>query len=58
MKKMLFEHNSYLDRNHLCNFGILHHEEQFSELILNLDQWFKRRCCLKIFYLELWRPFC
>ena len=25
---------------------------------MNLDQWFKRRCLLKIFYLELCRPFC
>ena len=24
-------------------------EEQFCEIILNLDQWFKRRCLLKIF---------
>ena len=24
-------------------------EEQFCEIILNLDQWFKRRCRLKIF---------
>ena len=23
--------------------------EQFCEIIFNLDQWFKRRCCLKIF---------
>ena len=33
--------------NHLCNFGRWHHEEQFCEIILNLDQW--RRSCLKIF---------
>ena len=32
--------------------------EHFCEIILNLDQWF-RRCHLKdISYLELWRPFC
>ena len=55
---MLFKHNSYLDRYHLCNFGRLQHEEQFSEIILNLDQWCKRRCCFKIFYLELLWPFC
>ena len=35
--------------NHLCNFGRRHHEEQFCEIILNSDQWFKRRCLLKIF---------
>ena len=29
-------------------FGRRHHEEQFCEIILNVDQWF-RRCCLKIF---------
>ena len=31
-------------------------EEQFCEIILNLDQWFRRRCHLKKSYLELWRP--
>ena len=25
------------ERNHLCNFGRVHHEEQFCEIILNLD---------------------
>ena len=48
---------SYLERwqplclvkgNHLCNFGRRHHGEQFCEIILNLDQWF-RRCYLKTF---------
>ena len=46
------------ERNHLCNFG---REEQFCEIILNLDQWFRRRCHLKdlnISYLELWQPSC
>ena len=42
--------------NHLCNFGRKHHEEQFCEIILNLDQWFKRRCCLKIFL--IWSSGC
>ena len=36
-------------KNHLCNFGRGHYEEQFCEIILNLDQWFRRRCLLKIF---------
>ena len=36
------------ERNHLCNFGRRQHEEQFCEIILNLDQWFMR-CPLKIF---------
>ena len=37
------------EQSHLCNFGRVHHEEQFSEIILKLDQWFGRRCCLKTF---------
>ena len=37
-----------MERNNLCNFG-RHHVEQFCEIILNLDQWFRRRSCLKIF---------
>ena len=35
--------------NHLCNFGKGYQEEQFCEIILNLDQWFRRRCHLKDF---------
>ena len=36
---MPFKDISYLaDRNHLCNFDRRHHEEQFCEIILNLDQ--------------------
>ena len=38
-----------VERNYLCNFGRRHHEEQFCEIILNLDEWFRRRCRLKIF---------
>ena len=58
---MLFKDISYRElwqpfcsgeQNHLCNFGIGNPEEQFCEIILNLDQWY-RRCCLKDFYLEL-----
>ena len=30
-------------------FDRRHHEEQFCETIFNLDQWFKRRCRLKLF---------
>ena len=33
--------------NHLCNFRRRHHEEQFCEIILNLDHWLRRRCHLK-----------
>ena len=36
-------------QNHLCNVGRKHHEEQFCEIILNLDQWFRRKCRLKEF---------
>ena len=35
-----------------------HHEEQFCVIALSLDQWFRRRCRLKAFYLEPWRPLC
>ena len=54
----LFKDISYLElwqpfcsaeQNHLCNFGREYLEEQFCEIILNLDQWFRRRCVLKIF---------
>ena len=30
----------------------MYHEEQFCEIILNLGQWFRRRCCLKDFLSE------
>ena len=33
----------------MCNFGRMQHEEKFCESILNLDQWFRRKCRLKIF---------
>ena len=33
----------------LCSFGRRHYEEHFCEIILTSDQWFWRRCCLKIF---------
>ena len=38
-----------VEQNHLWNFGRRHHEEKFCEIILNLDQWFRRRCHLNIF---------
>ena len=37
-----------VEQNHLCNFDRGHHEEQFCEIVLSLDQWF-RRCHLKTF---------
>ena len=54
---MLFKDISYLELwqplcsaelNHLCSFGREYYEEQFCEIILNFDEWF-RRCLLKIF---------
>ena len=36
------------EQNHLCNSGRGHHKEQFCEMVLNSDQWF-RRCSLKKF---------
>ena len=36
-------------RNHLFNFGRRHYEEHLCEIILNLDQWFRRGCRLKTF---------
>ena len=56
-EEMLFKGISYLElwqslcsvnRNHLCNFIRRYLEEQFCEIILNLDQWFTR-CRLKLF---------
>ena len=37
-----------VEQNHVCNFGRSHHEEQFCEIILNLDWWF-RRCRIRYF---------
>ena len=39
----------YAEGNYLCNFGRGYQEEQFCEIILNSDQWFRRRYHLKIF---------
>ena len=33
-----------MEQDHLCNFSRKHHEEQYYEIILNLDQWSRRRC--------------
>ena len=50
-KEMSFKDISYLelwqplssaDQNHLLNFGKGYHEEQFCEIILDFDQWFRR----------------
>ena len=46
------------ERNHLCNFERGYYEEQFCEIIMNLDQSFRRRFLLKdISYLKLGGPF-
>ena len=53
----LWQPNS-LELNHLCNFGSVQHKEQFCEVILNLNQWF-RRCHLKTFLIKSsGGPFC
>ena len=55
---MLFIGVSYLelwqplcsvDQNYLCNLSRGYREEQFCEIILNLDQRFRMKCCLKVF---------
>ena len=38
-----------VERNHLYNFGRSYYDKQLCEIILNFDQWYWRRCCLKIF---------
>ena len=58
---MTFKDISYLElalqlclavRNHLCNFSKIHHEEKFCLIILNLDQSFRKKFCLKIYLLS------
>ena len=55
---MAFNDYSYLElwwpfcsvkANHLCKFNRGYPEEQFCEIILNLDLWFRMRCRLKDF---------
>ena len=38
-----------MEWNLLCNFGRVHQEEQLCEIILNLDEWFRRKCVLRLF---------
>ena len=40
---------SSVDWDNLCIIGRWHHEEQSCEIILNLDQWFRKKCRLKVF---------
>ena len=55
-EEMSFKNISYLElwwplcsveRNHLCHFSRGYQEEQICEIILNFNQWFRRRCHLK-----------
>ena len=41
-----------MELNHLCNFGRGFYEEQICEIILNLGQWFKRKCRLKDLHID------
>ena len=43
-----------VELNHLCNFERGHHREHSREVILNLDQWFRRRCCLNKKFTDGW----
>ena len=57
LQEMLLKDISYLELwqpfcfaelNQKCNYGRGHHQKQFCEPILNLDQWFRSRCGLNI----------
>ena len=47
-----------MEQNHLCNFGRVHHAEQFCEIILNLDKWFRMMPFKDISYLALLQSLC
>ena len=49
---MLFKDISYLELWQPVEPFVQFHEEQFCEIILNLDQWFRRKCRF-ISYLQL-----
>ena len=64
---MSYKDSSYLElwwpfcsagQNHLCNFDVRYQEEQFYEIIINLNQLFRRsEMSFNFFsYLELWQP--
>ena len=38
-----------VEKNHVRSFGPGLYEEHFCEMILNLDQWLRRRCRVKTF---------
>ena len=45
-------------RNDFSNFGRGWPKKHFYEIILKSDYWSRRRCHLKVFYFQLWQPFC
>ena len=47
-----------VERTQLCKFGRGNPEEQFCEIVLNLDLWYGGDFVQKISYLELRQPFC
>ena len=48
----------FAEQNQLCNFCRGPNKEHFCEIIHSLQKKFRKRCRLKIFYRELWWPFC
>ena len=54
LKQPLFS----VEWNHLCNIERRYHEEQSCKIILNLDQWFRRKCCLKVILSGALTAFC
>ena len=66
-KGMSYKDDSYLELwrplcsaewKHLCNYGRGHYEEQFCEIILNLDHGSGGDVFQRYFNLELWQPYC
>ena len=45
----ILQHFCSAECNHLCNLSRGFNEEQFCEIILNLSQLFRKRCCLNDF---------
>ena len=46
-KDIIFSSGGYFVQH--IKFGRGHHDKLFCEIIMKLDQWFRRRCRLKIF---------
>ena len=47
-----------VERNHLCNRGRRHHEEQFCKIVSNFRPVIQEMSFKVISYLELWLSFC